>query len=254
MHLFNNTYRARFETLITAATMLFVPVITGCEWGGARYPTEPATQQLVVHGMLGAGEQTQEIVLEYTRDIKDGYFKGLTPASGAEVLVVADESHQFDEDPARPGVYRAMFSPRPGTRYALQVRGRAGEVVTAETVVPAVPQLIAPGADTTISLGNFVTFRWSSVPTAAGYIVIDRPPGQPTPALVVLNPGIVGDTSATGQPGKFGGKLFYYRIAAVDANYVRYINGTSRIGGAVTGGFGVFGSYAVSNARTVSIR
>lgn len=263
MRLFHDSrpiYRTRLETLITAATVLFVPVIAGCEWGGARYPTEPATQQLVVHGMLNAEAQEHEIVVEYTRAIGDGYFRGLTPAAGAEVLVSGQETHQFREDPARPGVYHASFSPRPGSRYLLQVRGPAGEVVTGETVVPGAPQFLAPVADTTISQGNYVTFRWTSAPGAAGYVVLDRPPGTPTPALLVLHPTIQADTSGTWPPGLFVGKLFDYRIAAVDSNYVRFIQGGSdpsrpeRFRSTLSGGFGVFGSYAVSEPRTVTLR
>lgn len=247
----------RIEHLLLMITSLLA---IGCEWGGARYPTESATQHLVVHGMLSAGAQEQEIVLEYSRAISDGFFRGLTPASGAEVLVTGQETHQYREDPAQPGVYRASFSPRPGTRYSLLVRGPAGEVVTGETVVPGAPRFVAPAEDTTISRGNSVTFRWMSTAGDAGYLVLDRPLGTPTHPMLVLHPSIQADTSGTWQPGAFGGNVFNYRIAAVDSNYVRYIHGGSdpsrpeRFRSTVAGGYGVFGSYAVSHPRTVTVQ
>lgn len=232
----------------------------GCERYGAEYPTETEVRYLVVHGMLGLGAQDQEIVVEYSRGIGDGYYRGLTPAAGAEVVVVGDGTYRYQEDPAHPGVYRATFSPRPGVRYALGVRGPAGEMVTAETVVPDASRLIAPGADTTIAWGNYVTLRWSSAPGAAGYVVIDRPPGAPGPIGALVHPYILRDTSVTTQPGLFGGTSFYFRIAAVDASYVRYIEGApgdssaGRIRSTVSGGYGLFGSYALSNARAVTVR
>lgn len=229
----------------------------GCEQG---YPTTSQVPSLVVHGMLAADEPRQEILVEYTRSLSEGYFKGLTPASGARVAVVGNEAHPFQEDPARPRVYVAAFAPRPGERVSLQVQGPAGEVVTAETMIPEAPRLVSPEADTTVAWGGYVTPRWSSVPTAGGYVLTDSPPGQPSPIGSLLHPTVLGDTAVQIQPGKFGGTTFHIRVAAVDRNYERYMQRTSdsddrsRIRSTVTGGYGLFGSYAVSNSRLVSVK
>lgn len=250
--------RARF-TFRALARMTLLLIAAGCEWHGGEYPTDPGGRHLVVHGMLAGGEQHQEILVEYTRGIGEGYYRGLTPATGAQVVVLGEETHRFREDSARPGIYLATFSPVPGRRYALQIRGPAGEAVTSETLVPEPPRLISPGADTTISLGNSVSVRWSWVPGAAGYVLVDRPPGQPSSFTTLLHPTILRDTSVSMQPGAFGGKSFYIRIATVDANYRRYMQGAApdseeRSRSAVEGGHGLFGSYALSNPRWIYIR
>lgn len=236
-------------------------VASGCEWHGGEYPTAPAARLLVVHGMLAGSELQQEIIVEYARGIHEGYFRGLTPARGARVVVAGEETYEFQEDPERPGVYRATFSPVSGERYALQVRGPAGELVTSETLVPHSAQLISPGSDTTISLGGYITVRWSEVPAAAGYVLLDRPPGQPSSGATLLQPGILSETELRIQPGAFGGTTFQIRVAAVDANYRRYMRPSSDGSGeqeyrrdTVEGGHGLFGSYSLSDSRLISVQ
>lgn len=253
--------RARLLPRPSPRLIVLLLLASGCEWHGSEYPTDPEGRSLVVHGMLAGGEPQQEILVEYTRGIGEGYFRGVTPATGAQVVVVGDETHRFGEDPARPGMYRADFSPRPGRRYTLQVRGPAGEVVTSETLVPGPPRLISPAADTAVSPGAFVTLQWSAAPASAAYVLTDRPPGRPSSFTALLYPYVVGDTSVRVQPGTFGRTSFHFRVAAVDANYLRYVRGTTadtaernRVRSTVEGGYGLFGSYALSNTRVVSVR
>lgn len=240
-----------------AVVLLSFICIAGC---GRDYPTESQASFLVVHGMVAAAESRQEIIVEQAREIGAGYYKGLTPASGVEVTVSGDRVYAFDEDPARPGVYTAMFRPRSGERYSLRITGPAGEVIMGETVIPGAPELISPGADTVIFWGNYVDLSWSSVPTAAGYVIIDAPPEQPASIPAILHPTLVSDTTIQIQPGKFGGTAFHIRVAAVDSNYVRYEQGVSdsddrsRVRSTVDGGYGLFGSYGLSDARLIAVQ
>jgi hypothetical protein len=233
-----------------------VLLVTGCDGGG--YPTVPGPRALVVHGMLGAGTSEQEILLEYTRYVHEGFFRDLTPVSGARMTVSGTAQHAFREDPLRPGVYRASFVPAAGERYALHIEGPDGERVRGETVVPQAPRLISPGADTTVALGSFVTVLWSSSPAAAAYVITDSPAAQPGNLGALLHPAVLADTSFTTQPGMFGRTAFHFRVTAVDDNYVRYLPSGSddprRIRQTVDGAYGLFGSYASSGARTITVR
>jgi hypothetical protein len=241
---------------LLGSALLCLSATMGCDGG---YPTTPAEPSLVVHGMLRAGSEDQRILLEYTRRIEEGFFRGLTPASGARITVRGATTHEFNEDPARPGVYFASFAPPPGQRYTLRIDGPAGETVVGETVVPHAPLLILPARDTTISLGMALTITWSSSPAAAAYIITDRPAGEPTHFLSLLHPPMRADTSFTTTPGAFGRNDFHYRVTAVDSNYVHYksVPGTgerSLIRLTVDGAYGLFGSYAQSELRRVTVR
>ncbi len=235
--------------------------VTAC---GSRDPTYPGARgdpHLIVHGMLAAGAAQQEIILEYTRGIEDGYFRGLTPASGARITVSGGGVFAFEEDSRRPGVYLASFTPRSGERYTLRVHGPAGETATAETVVPGIPQIVAPARDTVVARDNRVPVRWLST-SAAGYVVVQAPPNQPSPLTRLLYPAIGRDTSAVIQFGVLGGTAFQLRVAAVDSNFVHFAGADtemsaadrSRIRGTVAGAYGLFGSFGLSNPRLVSLQ
>lgn len=224
---------------------------------GGRYPTGAAPRVLVVHGMLATGAPEQQLVLEYSRGIDEGVYRGLTPASGAAVTVSAGQAHPFQEDPRRPGVYRAAFTPVAGERYLLRIQGPAGEVVQGEAVAPGRPDMLAPAADTTVPLGGYATLRWTSAPHAAAYVLVEGVPGQPGTPGALLHPAILAGTSLTLQPGAFGGTSFTFRVAAVDANYVAYAGADPagpRVRSTVQGGYGVFGAYALGDPRSIRVR
>ncbi len=232
---------------------LLLTVLTGCE--GTTYPTENPEKMLVVHGLLLAGTDQQEIVLEYTRSIPEGYYRGVTPASGAQVTVTNGGVHRFSEHPDRPGIYRASFTPRPGERYTLWVQGPAGETVTGTTTVPAAPRLIAPSRDTIIARGREVTLRWTRAPHAAAYIWIQFDPNNPT-----FFSGIPqSDTAIVLGPEWFDTDTTQVQAAAVDSNYASYERGRAgELPGAryqfqstVQGGWGLFGAVALSEFRSI---
>lgn len=198
--------------------------------------------------------------MEHTRGIGDGYFRGLTPASGAEVLVTGEVDHRFSEDPERPGIYVAAFSPRAGMAYRLEVRGADGQVLTGRTTVPSPSPFTSPAADTTIAPGGYLSVAWSSVPGAAAYLLLDRAPGSATSWVGLIYPTILADTAVRVQPGKFGGNSFHLRVATVDSSFLAYARGPaddstrSRIPTVVSGGYGLFGSYALSDTRVISVK
>lgn len=246
--------------LCLGITLSFLLLTPACESYGARYPTDPEENYLVVHGMLQEGTAQQEITVEHTRGIGEGYFRGLTPASGAEVVVTGDVDHRFNEDPERPGIYVAAFFPRAGTTYRLEVRGADGQVLTGRTTVPDRSRFISPATDTTITWASYVTAAWSSVPAAAAYLLVDRAPGSATSWIDLIYPTILTDTALTMQPGKFGGNSFYLRVATVDSSFLAYTRGPaedsirSRIPTVISGGYGLFGSYALSDTRVISVK
>jgi hypothetical protein len=238
--------------------LLPLAVLVGCEQLTA-YPPGEAEQSLVVHGMLLGGSAGQEIILEYARGIREGVYRGITPASRAEVVVAGKDTHRFTEDPARPGVYRASFVPAPGERYALRIRGPRGESVTGTTDVPAAPRLVEPTADALVNRTRAVMVRWTGAPAAAGYIVFAPDAERPGFLGNPVHQAAPGDTAAAVELGTLGERQVRLWVAAVDANYLRYIRSRSldagpkfRIESTVEGGWGLFGSTAYSDARLIS--
>jgi hypothetical protein len=240
------------------APLLALAILAGCEQL-ASYPPGEAEQSLVVHGMLLGGSGRQEIIVEYGRGIREGVYRGITPAAAADVVVTGKDAHRFTEDPGRPGVYRASFVPAPGERYTLRIQGPRGEVVTGTTDVPAAPRLVEPTADTLVSRTRAVTVRWTNAPAAAGYIVFA--PDAQSPGFLgnPVHQGGAGDTSAAVELGTLGERQVRLWVAAVDANYLRYVKSRSldagpefRLDSTVEGGWGVFGSTAYSDARLIS--
>ncbi len=181
--------------------------------------------------------------------------------------------HAFMEDAAEPGLYRARFTPRQGETYRLRIEGPAGEVVTAETVVPGTPRIIVPAADTTVDidatefLGDSVRFDWTSA-AGAGYILVLRLPSRDEPAnlfspLYYQRSYVWQDTTLYSIFGSIvafpdGARV---NIAAVDSNYAQFVSQypietvpESRVRSPLRGAYGMFGSVAFSNTRTISVK
>lgn len=257
-----------------APTLLLQSVLS-CAGLDSPYPTEGELRALVVHGMLVADTAEQEILVEYTRNIKDGVYRGgLTPASGASVSVeVGGVVHAYVEEAAEPGLYRARFTPRQGERYRLRIEGPAGEVVTAEAVVPGTPRIIVPAADTTVDigavefLGDSVRFDWTPA-AGSGYVFVLRLPSRDEPAnlfspLYYQRTYVWQDTTGYYIFGSIvafpdGARV---NIAAVDANYAQFVSQypietipESPVRSPLRGAYGLFGSVAFSNTRTISVR
>jgi len=241
------------STLVALGTL----VIAGCDWHGARYPTEATVHAMVVHGVLVSGVEAQEILVERTRSVGEGFFRGLTPLEGAKVEVTTgDETHVFREDAGNPGVFRARFVPRVGERYRLHVTAPDGQRAEGHAVIPGTPRLLVPMADTAARPGDDFSLHWTRVP-AAGYVVVrgTLTAGAATPFREFVYAHVIQDTTArTGlallenQPRRFG-------IAAVDSGFARYLR-TERGGplhAELGGAYGLFGAVAFSNERRVMV-
>jgi hypothetical protein len=251
----------RYTRLGSREALQVAALLVGVAACGGEYPTTKGERSLVVHGMLAEGDAAQEIILEYTRHLNEGIYRGLTPASGARITVSGSAEHHFTEDPHRLGVYVASFVPAAGEHYLLRIDGPRGERVTGDTRIPGVPHVISPRSDTTLTLGSFVTVQWSASEAAAAYVLVDAAPGEPSSLTALWHPPILGDTSVTLQPGRFGGTALHLRIAAVDSNYAAYHRTgsfapeqRSRIRTTVDGAYGLFGAYAISERRTLFVR
>lgn len=234
----------------------------GCDRYGAEYPTGVEDRHLVIHGVLVVGAEEQEILVEHTRLIREGFYRGLTPASGSKVtLTTGDgEVYAFSEDAVKAGVYHARLAPRMGERYRLRIEGADGQVATAETVVPGTPRLVVPTADTIVKLGAEFDLHWTHAP-ADGYTVARGAPTGGVPSLLMELTAIpvFQDTTVRTTIGFNEGVGRTFRIAAVDSNFIRYAGDprenqpSNPIRTTLEGAFGFFGSVAFSNPRRVTV-
>jgi hypothetical protein len=243
---------------IPGALVLALITQTACERHGSAYPLEPAPPQLVIHGVLVAGDPVQEVVVEYTRSLADGYYRGITPASGSRVSVESEGGalYAFTEDASRPGVYTAPFTPLSGARYTLRVVGPAGEVAWGTTRVPERPRLVAPATDTLVQRGQQFRMVWTAAAHAAAYAVVHLDPES----LQTRASRIESDTSYITSVGYFGGVFggggHVIGVTAIDPNVVDHMSrsGSDRpaaVGSTIMGGWGVFGSASSSERRLV---
>jgi hypothetical protein len=233
-------------------------LLAGCS--EVTYPVLDEPRALVIHGMLLTNTDRQEIVVEYTRPIQDGFFRGITPASGARVVVEGAGTHVYQEDLTRPGIYRASYVPRPGQRYTLRIEDTDGAVATSVTTVPAVPTLFSPSADTAVGRYDDVVLRWNAAPGAPGYVWIATEPGDSS----FISGSAVEDTTVTLQLGLFAynfGDELRLSIASVDSHYLEYNPGGLLPGDryqlrtTIDGGWGLFGSAAFSGPpRNVTLK
>jgi hypothetical protein len=257
------------------AVALAGTLLAACSFHDA---TAPQPQMLVIHGMLLTGVPEQEILVEYTRPVQDGVYAGLTPASGAEVVVAGpDGRHVFAEDPERPGVYRARFTPQGGDRYRLDVRSATGQTVTSESRAPELIRITSPSQDTIVaritradrSIHAPFSLHWTHAPAASGYVILSHPPGRaPTLSDVpYTGAGAFQDTTLVADVVMDGiysaAREISYRVAAVDANYRRYMMDANAPGNdgprdwvrsTIQGGYGLFGSAAISDSVLVGTR
>jgi hypothetical protein len=243
---------------IPGALVLALMTQSACERHGSAYPLEPAPLQLVIHGILVAGDPVQEVIVEYTRSLADGYYRGITPASGSRVSVESESGalYAFTEDASRPGVYAAPFAPLPGARYTLRVVGPAGEVAWGTTRVPEPPRLVAPATDTLVQRGQQFRMVWTAAAHAASYAVVHLDPKS----LQTTTSKLTNDTSYITSVGYFGGTFggggHVIGVTAIDPNVLDHLTRSwsdrpPAVGSKITGGWGVFGSASSSERRLV---
>lgn len=240
-------------TLAAFATCL---VLTAC--GNADYPTAPSERVLVAHGMLSVQSARQEVLVEYGRSIEEGVYYGVTPARDVSVTVRGSTEHVLTQDSQRPGWYVGNFMPTPGVVYRLDVRAPDGQHLTDATLVPGPTRLILPRRDTTIVWTDSVPIRWTRASHALAYVAFAQRPGTGGVPTVAFANAATPDTSGTFASLLATGP-FSLAVAAVDANYIEYYrlgaDGLDRnhFSSTVEGGYGFFGSYALSESRIITV-
>jgi hypothetical protein len=223
--------------------------------------------------MLGAGSAEQTVLVEEARRLSDGFFFGVTPASGAVVTVSGPAEHRFVEDPGQPGTYRGTFTPQAGARYSLQVQGARGQEIAGEATVPEPFGFRTPSRDTATAPEDSAVLRWSRSPSAAGYILlwrrVDRSgASSANEILQSATPWVNPDTTVAvnvRNAGVLHGLVdtLRFTVAAVDENFRNYVltedqvapdGSRSRFRTTVRGGYGLFGAYAISDSRVIGVR
>ena len=253
----------RSERVRPLALML---LLAGCEIEEVGIPRTEA--RVALHGVLSASAPTQVILLERTRngsvtpvapsfDLGDpiGSDAGIAEAGATISLTTpADETLVAHED--RPGVYRFAL---PGTAlqrhgtYRLSVLTTKGEVLTAETSVPAGEPATAASLRVFDRAAEPVVIEWPAAAGARSYFVRIETPFGPrsffTDSTRVRLSGDLRNIEVMALPRVFiPGFPQAVTVSAVDSNYYHWyrthndaISGTG-LSNRVQGGLGVFGS------------
>jgi hypothetical protein len=244
--------------LVTIFSLL--PLFSGCDWFGPTYPETDHTPELVVHGLLLAGIEEQTILVEHTRSTTDGFYRDLTAAQGAEVLLISgSETHRGQEDPEEPGRYTIQTAPVAGERYRLEVRDADGCFARGETVIPGAPKLLTPSRDTVVRWGDPFDLVWTSAKGAA-YVVVRAAPAEGVGSLLISMwvPTITLDTTFRTPVAFNEGSGRRFAVASVDENFVVYRSPREDLPvspqlSTLEGGYGFFGSAALSEFRSVMV-
>ena len=247
-------------------TLALALVLAACEIEEIAIPRTEA--RVALHGVLSASAPSQVVLLERTRNgsvtpiappfdqehpigsdegvAEQGATVGLTTPSG-ETLVAVE---------SRPGVYRFAL---PGTAlerggtYRLSVLTTKGEVLTAETSVPAGDPAAAATTRTFDRTSDPVLIEWPAAAGARSYFVRIETPFGPrsffTDSTRVRLSGELRNVEVTALPRVFiPGFPQAVTVSAVDSNYYHWyrthndaISGTG-LSNHVQGGFGVFGA------------
>jgi len=253
---------------------LLVVFLSACEIEKIGIPTTHA--ELAMHGVLSASAPTQVVLLERTRngsvellapqfDLGDpvvsdegiaesgAIMRLITPAGDS---LFAREDNTVRDDFKGAGIYRFALAgaalERGGT-YRIRVETRQGEVLTAETSVPA--GVAADIADLLVfnRARDTVVIEWPAAPGARSYFVRIETPFGPrsffTDSTRVRLTGELRNVDLVALPRVFiPGFPQAVTVSAVDSNYYDWyrtennaLTGTGLVN-RVRGGFGVFGS------------
>ena len=215
---------------------------------------------LVIHAVLEAGALEHRFIVERTRAIAEGFYFPVTPVRGARVTVSTSggPEHLLTEAAGEPGTYVGSFPVESERRYMLTVRDASGVTVQGSTLVPGRPVITAPASDTVLSVMDEMELRWTSTNATAGYSIVDTPPGTAEDPFRTLYRGVSTDTSMSWRHSFFASGDAQLRIVALDSAFVAYYRPRYGEGGdpravrsTLSGGYGFFGSYAISEPRLV---
>ena len=255
--------------------MALVLLLSACEIQKIQIPRTES--RLAMHGVLSASAPTQVVLLERTRngsveitappfDLADpigsdegiaesGAIVSLTTPSGQTLLAQEDNTVAGNKGKGG-GIYRfalAGSALERGGSYRLSAFTTKGEVIAAETSVPAgVTADVAEVRDFDRA-SDTVVVEWPAAPGARSYFVRIETPFGPrsffTDSTRVLLNGELRNIEVRGLPRVFiPGFPQAITVSAVDSNYYDwYRTHNERLSGTglvnrVRGGIGVFGS------------
>jgi hypothetical protein len=269
-----------------AAAACALVLLSGCELAKINLPVRASS--VVVHGVLSANATQQTVLVErtltgavaaplvydYTSSepiLTDGGVPEIAAATSITTptgqVVAGRELQSFSSQGNGAGTYIfpiAGSSLVPGGKYQLRIVTKAGEVVTAETVVPdARPVTTGPTVDYN-RVDETFTMEWAHVPNARGFMVRIESPYVPwitfTDSLHVALTGSLRSLAAETLPHVFlPGFRQIVTVSAIDANmYDYYRTGNNAFTGSgtlsrVKGGLGVFGSVVTIARRTLNV-
>lgn len=261
-------------------------LLSGCELAKINLPVRPSS--IVVHGVLSANATQQTVLVErtltgafaaplvydYTSSepiLTDGGVPEIAATTSITTptgqVIAGRELQSFSSQGNGAGTYIfpiAGSSLVPSGKYQLRIVTKAGEVVTAETIVPdARPVTTGPTVDYN-RVDETFTMQWSNVPSSRGFMVRIESPYIPwitfTDSLHVSLTGSLRSLAAENLPHVFlPGFRQIVTVSAVDANmYDYYRTGNNAFTGAgilsrVKGGLGVFGSVVTIARRTLNV-
>jgi hypothetical protein len=267
-----------------ACTALLV-LFAACEFEKVGIPRTDA--RLAVHAVLSATASTQVVLLERTRNgsvypvgpsfelldpigsdqgiAESGAMITMTTPSGQ--TLVAIEEYRVRDDGKGRGVYRfglpGSLLERNGT-YKLKVTTLIGEVLTAETSVPAGAVATTAVQRTFDRTSDAMIVEWPATPRARSYFVRIETPFGPrsffTDSTRVRLGGELRNPDISSLPHVFiPGFPQAITVSAVDSNYYDWyrtdndvISGSGLVN-RVQGGLGVFGSLVRLDFRNVKV-
>ena len=278
-----------------AAAILAGALLAGCTLDFVTVPV--SASMVVVHGVLSGQGSVHWILVErtltgetptsrifvgdslgnpYGIDPNEPILSdGGNPEQGALVQVVTPDGTVLtvpEWTTTHPlahgaGVYRLVYpaaSLVPGGRYQLRIVTQRGEVVTAETVIPAVPATITPIAEPFDRVNDLLALTWPASPVSRAYEVRIESPYGPWLAITENSSVTLDGTLRNLDTDHYARVLIpgfrqAVTVSAVDENLYEYYrtvsNGFTGSGilNRVQGGLGVFGSYVVLQRRLLDV-
>jgi hypothetical protein len=278
--------RLRDDIVFVLKIALCLLGIAACTFDEKAIAVAPS--QVVVHSVLDAGTNQQEVLVERTLsgsvsinnsvryDVNDPINTGGgVPVSKALVTITGPDGIatgfeiQYAGKASTYGAGRYVVSlrPRPGARYTLAVRAGDGSLVTGSTIVPNItPVTLVPGTPLVPFNRDRDTLAlaWNTVPFARSYGFRTE---SPFGAFMLFT-----DTTRLKLSGDIRNvfasdfqRLFIpgfqqtYTVFAVDTNYFDYYRSRndpftgSGIINRLTGGIGLFGATATVATRTLDV-
>lgn len=269
----------------TAASVALA-LCASCEIAKLALPSAPSS--VVIHGVLSPTAAAQTILVERTLTGAVGIpllypFESDEPVlsdhgiaeSGATTVlttpsgqtIAGREVRTFSSTGHGGGIYQfdvAGSALVPGGHYRLRVVTARGEILTAETVVPAASPVASGPTVTFDRSADTLSMSWPAVPQARGYEVRIESPYGPwiafTDSTHIALTGTLRNLAADNLPALFQpGFRQPVTVSAVDANmYDYYRSSNDAFTGAgivnrVSGGTGVFGSLVIISRRTLDV-